>query len=813
MAKKKKMKRQKKPKMVKVDPKEYEVEQYGPLKLERFGRYVRLSSHWEPEEFKQHLETVKANREPFRQEINEKIRELISLIEEYDPLELLSALAPKNVFADPETLKESTHEGKESYVEYALSLALSVKNPKLGVHATKEAIERFNTLIDEIFNSLIWYFGIVVLDEEDQTKQELRFRSLLSYLMLRGDSYPAHHIDLVKGLFETHEKFFIDNYGFSVNQVIPWIEELESQAIVALNRYAALGAKMREMHEIFIRFTDEQGADAFSSMQECMSAYNLLPEVQAKRKELEALHEKLDRFIFELKPGEKLPHSFLDLISSEFGDNEAFASFEKSPGWPTNDSIIYRRPLISLNGKYYCFATQIIYRNLVSILEALIREKDTVYFETKYQMTRGHYLVHKALEYFGNILPGAKIYEGLYYEIVKDGQKKRAETDGIIIFDTNLFLIEGKAGSLTTPARRGALSRLKHDISELIDKAYEQALRTRTFISEAEKPKFEYENGAEALVLDNKKMFKNIFLINITLENLGYLATQLSSLKNLNLISGKEWPWSVFLNDLRVISEIIETPSEFLVYLKRRLRANDYPQFQAPDELDFLMYYLREGLYFEDDKLKDLGAFTPHAYTEDLDRYYNYQAGMVSSGEKPRLKIPEKFKTLVRKIESIGKQGFSEVSATLLGFSVETMEDILSNIEHARLSSLSDGRDHDFTLIFSPLSLGVTISVSSNGKGEQIKKVSDYCELKMYQLKLRRWIFLAVDIKDDEEDTYEFRLFNKEWTPDPQMEKALGIFRRRKLEQFFASGNEIGRNDLCPCNSGIKYKKCCGSAI
>lgn len=21
--------------------------------------------------------------------------------------------------------------------------------------------------------------------------------------------------------------------------------------------------------------------------------------------------------------------------------------------------------------------------------------------------------------------------------------------------------------------------------------------------------------------------------------------------------------------------------------------------------------------------------------------------------------------------------------------------------------------------------------------------------------------------------------------------------------------NNIGRNDLCPCNSGIKYKKCC----
>jgi len=24
-------------------------------------------------------------------------------------------------------------------------------------------------------------------------------------------------------------------------------------------------------------------------------------------------------------------------------------------------------------------------------------------------------------------------------------------------------------------------------------------------------------------------------------------------------------------------------------------------------------------------------------------------------------------------------------------------------------------------------------------------------------------------------------------------------------------GNKVGRNDLCPCGSGKKYKKCCGA--
>jgi hypothetical protein len=406
-------------------------------------------------------------------------------------------------------------------------------------------------------------------------------------------------------------------------------------------------------------------------------------------------------------------------------------------------------------------------------------------------------------------MPGAKIYEELYYPIVKNGRIERAETDGIVLFDTNLFVVEGKAGSFTTPARRGALSRLKRNVTELVDEAYEQALRTRRFISDTENPRFEYDNGAEALVIENKHLLKNIYFINITLENLGHLSAHLTSLKNLNLIRGKEWPWSVFLNDLRVISEINETPSEFLVYLQRRLRANDYPQFHTADELDFFMYYLYEGLYFEDNKLKNLDVFRPHGFTEDLDRYYDHKAGRVSSGEKPRLKIPEAYKAFVRRIEATGKQGFSEVTTVLLGFDVKSMEDILSNIEHAKQLSISGGRDHDFTLVFSSSNLGLTASISSNREADSIKNVSEYCALKMYQLKLSRWIFLAIDINNGIE-TCDFRVFNKIWSYNSKMEGELRKYRSRKLEQSLASGKKPGRNDSCPCNSGLKYKKCCG---
>src|SRR5260370_38986507 len=110
------------------------VYQFGPIRLERSGRFVALRSHWPPGEFEKYIERVKAHQEPFRQEITDEIQELIMIMRQCNPLELLSVLAFKNVFASPETYTESTHRGRESYVEYALSIALSISDQKLQIN-------------------------------------------------------------------------------------------------------------------------------------------------------------------------------------------------------------------------------------------------------------------------------------------------------------------------------------------------------------------------------------------------------------------------------------------------------------------------------------------------------------------------------------------------------------------------------------------------------------------------------------------------------------------------------------------------------
>ena len=100
---------------------------------------------------------------------------------------------------------------------------------------------------------------------------------------------------------------------------------------------------------------------------------------------------------------------------------------------------------------------------------------------------------------------------------------------------------------------------------------------------------------------------------------------------------------------------------------------NDYPQFHTLDELAFLMYYFETGLYFENGTLQNMQECVPLGFTEELDRYYDYVAGRVSSGEKPHLMIPEKFKDVIIEIESTGKHGFTKVTKALLDYKLDSV--------------------------------------------------------------------------------------------------------------------------------------------
>jgi len=801
-----------KKKKIKINPTNYEGYTYGPVKVERIGRVVKVSSNWEPGQFEKFKGRIKDERPKFKKAIDRKIDEVLSLIRQFEPLELLASASIKNLFADPEEhYKEVTHERNECYVEYAQSLVLSQKRKEKLPSATKEVIDRFNGLLTKIFNDVLWYFGTEDIEGKwNKIEEELRFTLIQRYLFERGDSFLEHHLDMVRDIFKSHDLFLKKHYGFNSGQVISAIQEIREQLQNNLRQQTEIIYLQNELNELFEEFVNKEGQDSFSSNDDCYNRFFALPNVQEKKKKIDEIKYNIDRNPFEISPNKNIPLDLLKLLSSSFGDNSPFATLKQYPYWPINDTIIYYRPLIENNGKYYCFSPQVLFRNTVNILEGWIQDKDNSYYQSTYQKKRAEYLENKALEYLKKILPGAKVFENLFYSITENGVKKRPETDGLILYDENLFIIEAKAGKYSTSAKRGSLERMKQEVTKLIDSAYKQALRTKRYINDTPEPVFEYKDGSIAVILKDKEKYKNIYLFNITLQNLAHLSTRLNSLRSLNLVEGKEWPWSVFINDLRVISELIEFPSEFLHFLQRRIKVNDYPQFYTTDELDFLMVYFREGLYFEDGILKTLDRYIPSAYTENLDRYYDYVDGRVSSGKKPRLRISEEYKNLITELESTGKDRFTKVTTTLLNCDRKVQKAILDNLNKVLNISKRDNHDGNFTMFFNEPKMGLMFLVSKNRKPESWDRLDRHCRLKMYRTKFEEWILITVYVDKKSERFLDFRIYNKKWEYDSAMEIQLDKYKALKMAEFKKKGLRIGRNDPCPCGSGLKYKKCCG---
>lgn len=52
-----------------------------------------------------------------------------------------------------------------------------------------------------------------------------------------------------------------------------------------------------------------------------------------------------------------------------------------------------------------------------------------------------------------------------------------------------------------------------------------------------------------------------------------------------------------------------------------------------------------------------------------------------------------------------------------------------------------------------------------------------------------------------------------EWDNVLTEERRSEITKEYKRSKTVVKGEKIGRNDLCPCGSGKKYKKCCGKAV
>ncbi len=405
-------------------------------------------------------------------------------------------------------------------------------------------------------------------------------------------------------------------------------------------------------------------------------------------------------------------------------------------------------------GSSYSLARHALSYHLRDAIEALIYNTDADFFSRRYEPARNRYLESTALGYLTNALPGCMSLHNLYYTVVEDGVEKRCELDGLMLFDTTLILVEAKAGTLSAPARRGSISRIRKDISRLIEKPFDQCLRAHGYIKDSNPCVF-YDKRKKEICRIDPSSVANMFLITVTLDSLGPISGNLNTVRSLGLASGNEWFWSVGIHDLRIISELSEFPSQLLHYLQRRIRANTQPAIKSIDEVELFGVYLTDGLFFEDWELKDMNRIFFTGYTDPIDDYY-YRSEAGQEIAKPMQDLPLSFRQLILMIEGTKREGYSEVNVALLNMDGESREEFTKQLDQRVADVRETGKSRDFTMLFEGPSRGVSAVIVPTISDRQIETARDYCTKKQSEYSIRTWFCIMIGVKDKDARVHFF---------------------------------------------------------
>lgn len=766
------------------------------------GSNVTILHSRTDEEQKNLIERMKKARIELPAEISIKINELIKIIEKNNPLLILQFISGKYQILDIENYKESTEKRLEIYGEYTQSIIASCTKFDFSKTPDEKILNDFERIIKDVVKLIEQYFMFEFADKCSSdisvTKQNfLRFKSIMNHIYLRGDSFDIHEKEMMDELFDSHSVFFFENYGFSYEDIKNCINEIENTITGYYNSLREYHKNGIEIHSIYKNWVVEQNNNL--SIEELMVDFNKLPEVISFKNKIEEGSTSSELGL--LSPQKEVYIKILAEISLKLGENKVFKGH--NPYWVINESSIYRKPLIKYNESYYCYFFNILVRNLKHILESLIREKDEKYYHEKYLKNgRDKYLENKAAEYFKIIFPNAIIYQNLTYSY----ENKKYETDLLICYNRYLFIVESKAGSLSDSSKRGSLVAIQKDSKKIIENAYKQALRTKKYINSKEKVEFGFRKTN--VILIEKANYDDVFLVNTTFDKLNFLSSELNDLKAFNIDFGEEKFWSVFINDLRIISELIESPSLYILYLERRIKLFSSPS-QIEDEMDAFMFFLDHGLYFKEEDFEGVGNYGFLGYTDKLDRYYLYKQGLVKSGEKPSFNITKEFKQIAKTIEESNQEYSVFVAKSILGLDYKLQSQILRNIKEIHKLYIRDKKVHCCTYYSKDENIGLLISIGSNDSDfVEYIDLEQHCRIKMEQSRFNKFIVLKFK-KHIDYNKVKFNVYLKSDSDVEVVDSQLQDFRYIKLNQYLKTHKKIGRNELCPCGSGLKYKKCC----
>lgn len=613
------------------------VMQTGTLTADEHAELLRLAPEMERE---------------YSAELAAMTERVVGIAKDANPIGLLVNMILANVIGIEGEYFEPTHQGSETHVEYAAALLASIKRDEDDLPPPSyEHVVDFVETINEIFfvARLANLARHIRLSEAGDTTAEISFLAQARHLSVRGDCYPQHGIRLALDLYEPFKDAMRSGLGFDIAEAIALADGAVDLMERKLNNFLD---DVPPQAETLADATDPDPGHTRAEMLQAAIAFSVHEGITA------ALTFTAAELADAIQVPPRAAGAFLAEMSTPLADGDG-----KVPT-PFGSHETAKRPIVRYEDRYTVAVPGRLARELAVLLDARVsaitkgldKHKDRVVSNTATQLISG-------------MLDNAPSHTHLFYEWAEDGKTKRFELDGLVTFGRCLFIIEGKTGHLGASERGTDIKRLRSRIEEHVVDSLQQAQRARSFITSQEEVTFTDKNGAPLVTL-RAEHFEHFFLITPTLRLLADLGPQLRRLRSLNLFEDEEYPFSIYVNDLRVISEFIRSPMEFIHYLRWRAELPLGDRIVVVDELDlFVSFLLREQfrryLAVTDGPIECVGS------SADLDDYYLGQRGRNRPKNKPRFYTPVRaVRDFLDRLASGQPEGWLDAGGTCLELSI-----------------------------------------------------------------------------------------------------------------------------------------------
>lgn len=782
----------------------------GKVEIGRFYNFVLTKNHYTKKEIQQRDMELASHYDDAKEDINNLVAKIIDEIKRCNPLILLQNATDLSMLPLLQTVSEIQIEDNVHYIEYIQSILVSVKpsNEITNNEMQNNIMHEIFCDIDNLYTKCQYFYIIWAAKAKENKNYRMEDIEYIIEAQLmsnvRGHRYQCQQLDDLEKLVLPHSKKIEEIYNVTAIDFIKGLKKLEyslssaklDAAIGLTKEYddfqkKAQGKNGQELDRLFDRIHDDGKVEAF--MAKCFGAE-----------------------LYDVKKVTGWSDELIKSFSWNLGENDSFLTETEFPGWPIQDLPVQKRPFVIIEGTSYCFDYYNLFDNIYRILQKNIVLKDNKY-ANKWSDIQKEASESLVAEKFSILMPNADVYIGNHYP-KGSSLKQMDENDIMVVCDDVIIIAEVKAGSFAYTAALTDYIAHKRSFENLIGAADYQCVRTLNYINNCEDDVCFYTQDKREKFRFERSKIRTIYTMCVTVDNFNVFEAKIEKTNIFKMVKGTI---AISIDDLDVYVKYFNSELCFLHYLKHRQAATRIRCLTLNDELDHLGMYISQNIYEEYvNEYKDCNSFIAVGFREDLDTYF---AGLYNKNlqvEKPKQNIPEYMRDILDYLEKNNVKGRVKFAEFLLDLCEDTRIEFDESIRKLRQKEKELGRitpvwvEGDFAYC------GFINIPGLEKFPEEIRRKYTYAN--MLDRKFSKCWFINIDldvfgkINEIKAEELEYSKHLDDGLSEKDISDYLLEIKARRMQGNapvlpIAHKKKIYPNDLCPCGSGLKYKRCCGA--